>query len=406
MILGRPVVERLRRRPSLVDAVLGLALGAAFLLVPLAVAARLRHKGGMDLDLTAVDIALTVVCALALTQVRRLPLVALVVTSVANLVAMIGGWQVNLAQFGVTLAMFGYALHEPRTRAVRAAAITSVLLGITSVLSAGLRTGEWGRIDVVLWLWTATAVALAIASRRATMVALTDRALRAEETREETARRRVAEDRVRIARELHDVIAHHVAVISVQSGVAEHLIDRDPAGAREALHHVRGSARSVLAELQSVLGVLRQDETALPTAPAPGLADLAGLVATARALGTPVRVEASGPTPTLSPAAGSAAYRLVQEALTNVQKHATGAPTTVRVETSGDHLLLTVTNVAPPRTSPARAADPPHEPIGSGLGLVGMRERVLAAGGTLEVGPTPDSGFRVAALLPLTVEDR
>ena len=115
----------------------------------------------------------------------------------------------------------------------------------------------------MLWLWTAAALGLAVQGRRATIAALQDRARRAEESREETALRRVAEDRVRIARELHDAIAHHAAVISVQAGVAEHLVDRDPAAARDALHHVRESAKAVLAELQSVLGVLRQDETDL-----------------------------------------------------------------------------------------------------------------------------------------------
>lgn len=386
--------------------VLGLTLGAAFVLVPLAIADRLRRRGSAEIVLTAPDIALTVVTALALTQVRRFPRAVLVVTGASVMVSMVGGWQVNLAQLGVTFAMLGYALTQPRARAIRAAGVGSVLLGATSLLTAALRTGEWGRLDVVLWLWLATAVALAIEGRRATMAALTDRALRAEESREETARRRVAEDRVRIARELHDVIAHHVAVISVQSGVAEHLVDRDPAGARAALHHVRGSARSVLAELQSVLGVLRQDETALPTAPAPGLAEIDDLVATARSLGTPVEVDAPATAPPLSLATGSAAYRLVQEALTNVHKHATGAPTVVRIAPEGDHLHLAVVNAAPPRTSAAHVAGTPvADSIGSALGLVGMRERILACGGTLDVGPTPEGGFRVAARLPLVQED-
>ena len=117
---------------------------------------------------------------------------------------------------------------------------------------------------------------------------------------------------MRIARELHDVIAHHVAVISVQSGVAEHLIERDPEAAHEALHHVRASAKSVLTELQSVLGVLRQDENALPTAPVPGLSGLDDLVASFRSIGARVEVEAPNPMPVLTRAADVAASRLVQ----------------------------------------------------------------------------------------------
>ncbi|NTW38933.1 MAG: two-component sensor histidine kinase, partial [Cellulomonadaceae bacterium] len=315
MILRRSLVEPLRRRPTATDAAFGLALGTAFVVIPVLAGARLRHKVGVGLDLTVPDVALTVLCAIALTQVRRHPLAVLAATAVASVVSMVGGWQVNLAQLAVTFAMFAYALAVPRGRAVKAATITSVVLGAVSVLVAGMWRGEWGRQDVVLWLWTATAAAIAIAGRRATMAALEDRALRAEESREETARRRVAEDRVRIARELHDVIAHHVAVISVQSGVAEHLVERDPVAARAALHHVRTSAKSVLTELQSVLGVLRQDEATLPTAPAPGLDGLDDLVASARTMGTPVEVSLPPERPPLSAAADSAAYRLVQEAL-------------------------------------------------------------------------------------------
>jgi signal transduction histidine kinase len=234
------------------------------------------------------------------------------------------------------------------------------------------------------------------------MVALEDRARRAEETRDETARRRVAEDRVRIARELHDVIAHHVAVMSVQSGVAEHLVERDPAAAREALHRVRAAAKSVLSELQSVLGVLRQDESILPTTPAPGLGDLPGLVESFRAMGASVELVVPERTPALSSTAGVAAFRLVQEALTNVQKHAAGASATVTWHIDGDEVQLSVTNARPPSEHPhsLRAA-----PVGSGLGLVGMRERVVAAEGALSSGPTAQGGFRVTARLPLTPED-
>jgi len=409
MSLGRSIVEPLRRRPPVADAVIGLALGTAFVAIPILAGARLRHSEGMDLEITGADITLTVVSALALTQMRRHPLAVLIVTSAATLVSMAGGWQVNLAQLSVTFAMFGYALNRPRKQALTVAAVTSVLLGAASILLAGLWRGEWGRQDVVLWLWTATAIAIAGQSKRAAMTALEDRARRAEESREETARRRVAEDRVRIARELHDVIAHHVAVISVQSGVAEHLVERDPEAARSALHHVRAAARSVLTELQSVLGVLRQDETALPTAPTPGLVGLDGLVASFRAMGATVEVQVPAPLPVMSPAAEITAFRLVQEALTNVQKHASGASAAVRLQTQGAVAVIEVANARPPHplATPHGAAPGPHDtPTGSGLGLVGMRERVLAAGGSLETGPTTDGGFRVAARLPLAQEDR
>lgn len=398
-----------RRRPTgqrLSDAVLAAGLGAAFILVPQVARTRLHPNPVFDLQLTAPDVALTAVSAVALSQVRRHPLAALVLTSVAGLVALAGGWQVNLALPAVSVAMLGYGLTHPRRQTLLAAGATSLTLGLAAVLVAGWWRGEWGRQDVALWIWLATAVALAVAGRRAAMAALEDRALRAEQSREETARRRVAEDRVRIARELHDVIAHHVAVIGVQAGVAEHLVERDPAGARASLHEVRGAARSVLAELQSVLGVLRQDESILPTDPSPGLAQLDQLVAAARSMGTPITVSRADGLPTLDPTADNAAYRLVQEALTNVHRHTSGAPTTVTLRPDDGHLEVTVVNSPPAGDEPLVPGPLGAADLGSGLGLRGMRERVQAAGGSLEVGPTPAGGFRVAARLPLAQELR
>lgn len=411
MDVDRLVVEPLRRRPAVADLLLAVALGALFLVGPLLAPNGLRDTGNLDLTPTGPGVALTVLSALTLTQWRRHSAVSIVAMTMVTAVSMVGGWEVYLAGPALILAVYGYTVRAPRVRALAAAAAVSLAIAL-----AGLVRGEWGQHDkVVLLLWTATAAAAAVQSRRATIAALEDRARRAEESREETARRRVAEDRVRIARELHDVIAHHVAVMSVQSGVAEHLVERDPAAARAALAHVRAASRAVLAELQSVLGVLRQDETALPTAPAPGLSALDVLIASFRAMGG--RVETAFPPflPALSPAADVAAFRLVQEALTNIQKHASGAPAVVHVEALGVEALgveaqgavalVEVTNGRPAGQG-AAAAGTHAPPTGSGLGLMGMRERVLAAGGSLETGPTADGGFRVAARLPLSQEDR
>ncbi len=407
MSLGRSAVGPFLRRPSIADTVIGLTLGAAFVAVPLLAGDRLARDRGITIDITRPDVALTVVSALALTQMRRRPLAALAAAAAASLVSIVGGWQANLAQLAVAITLFAFAAQRPRRQALIAATVTSVLLGAAAVLVAGMAHGQWGRQDVVLWSWLATAASIAISSRRATMAGLEDRARRAEETREETARRRVAEDRVRIARELHDVIAHHVAVISVQSGVAEHLVDRDPAAAKAALRHVRTSAKSVLVELQSVLGVLRQEEATLPTAPTPGLSALPELVASSRALGEEVEVDAPDSMPALAPAGGVAAFRMVQEALTNVHKHASGAPTTITVRIVGPVAEVDVANGRAPQldASTPQVAAPTPAWGGSGLGLLGMRERVLAAGGSLETGPTADGGFRVAARLPVARDE-
>jgi signal transduction histidine kinase len=410
MDLGLTATAPWRRHPAIADALVPALLAMLFLVVPvvvrLAVAGGLpvpEGRGPVDLALTGPDIALTLVSAIALTARRHRPLVVLVATAAVTAVAIAGGWQVNLAQLAVAVALFNYGLRRPRPATIVAGALAAATLGSLSALMVVVGEAGWGRQDVVLWLCTAAAVAIAVQSRRATIEALEDRARRAEESREETIRRRVAEDRVRLARELHDVIAHHVAVISVQAGVAEHVVDKNPLAARQALGIVRSSAKTVLAELQSVLGVLRQDETTLPTAPAPGLLRLDDLVASFGAMGTSVHVDAPQPLPQLPPAADVVAYRTVQEALTNVHKHAAGAATTISISPRVGVLEIEVRNERPPAS-----LDPVGAPAagggdwtGSGLGLVGMEERVAAAGGVLQTGPTADGGFRVTASLPL-----
>ncbi|NCT90804.1 two-component sensor histidine kinase [Cellulomonas sp. APG4] len=406
---GRAAMGWIRRHPATSDLVLGAGLTLLFVIGAMAAPGWLDEGAPVDLTLTPPGVALTVLTGAALTQRRRRPAATLVVATAATAASVAAGWQVHLAPLALALTMYGYTVRSNRARALVAAGAAAITVGIGGVV-AGVRRDDWDRLDtIILLVGTSTAIALAVQARRATIAALEDRARRAEESREATARRRVAEERVTIARELHDVIAHHVAVMSVHSGVAEHLLERDPAAARAAIGHVRDAGRAVLSELQSVLGVLRQDETALPTAPAPGLAALEGLLASFRATGAPLETRIPTPLPVLPPAVDAAALRLVQEALTNVQKHAAAASTTVRLEVDGGSVLVVVTNARPPDRSPTPdpgGPDVPDTRPGSGLGLVGMRERVVAAGGSLETGPTPHGGFMVAARLPLTQEDR
>jgi signal transduction histidine kinase len=207
--------------------------------------------------------------------------------------------------------------------------------------------------------------------------------------------RQVGEQRLELAQELHDVLAHHISLINVQASVALHLLDERPEQARPALTNIKAASRDALHELRSALDVLRRGEAA-PRSPAPRLADLTDLVEGVRASGLDVRLDVRlavrldmvAPPEPLPAALELAAYRIVQEALTNVARHAGAGRATVRLVVD-DQLTIEVTDDGRGGEAPA------------GNGIRGMRERAAALGGTVEAGPGPDGGFRVVAHLPL-----
>jgi signal transduction histidine kinase len=205
----------------------------------------------------------------------------------------------------------------------------------------------------------------------------------------------LAEERSRIARELHDIIAHCVSVMVVQAGAAEDLLDRDPARARAPLRSVQETGRQAVGELHRMLGLLRGEGARPALAPQPGTADLAELTGHMAAVGLPVELTVEGPERPLPPGVDLAVYRIVQEALTNALKHA--APTTARVVLRYDERSVRV-SVHDTGRAGARAGTDPDR---LGHGLLGMRERVGLYGGTLATGRTGDGGFAVTASLPL-----
>ncbi|GAA2116528.1 histidine kinase [Kitasatospora saccharophila] len=215
----------------------------------------------------------------------------------------------------------------------------------------------------------------------------------------ERARRTLLEERARIARELHDVVAHHMSVITVQADSAPYRIAGLPPAAVEEFGQIAAAARGSLAEMRRLLGVLRADGSAPDKTPQPGLADLPKLLATAGQAGVRAElaveegVSALGPVPD---AVALSAYRVVQEALANVVRHAPGATAEVRLSPADGALALTVRNGPPPGRAAAVESSG-----GTGQGLVGMRERVRLLAGTLDTGPTADGGYRVSAVLPL-----
>ncbi len=229
-----------------------------------------------------------------------------------------------------------------------------------------------------------------VRSRRAEREAIEARLAAMEASRDAEAREAVQAERLRIARDLHDVVAHSIATINVQAGAASRVVEAQPALAREALDEIRQASKSAMDELRATLRVLRSDGTELELAPAPGLAQVSALVEAH----PDAELSITGTAPDdLDAGVQLAAYRIVQEALTNTLKHARGSAVHVHLDHHDDHLEVAVTN------DDTGAPDPDAAP-GGGHGLIGLRERAEAVGGSLRSGPRLDGGFSVEATLP------
>ncbi|MFF5109151.1 sensor histidine kinase [Streptosporangium sp. NPDC000509] len=238
------------------------------------------------------------------------------------------------------------------------------------------------------WLVATVILGETTRSRRAYLDEVERRAVEAERTREEAALRRADEERLWIAQELHDTLTHNISVINVQASVAMHLLDRDPGLSREALAVIKESGREAMRELRASLGVLRQSD---PDGPEAGLDRLPRLVARAEAVGLPVKVLVVGERGELAQDVDRAAYRIAQEAFTNVLRHAGPASITLTTEYRPETIVLRVEDDGESSAEVTRY----------GMGLIGMRERAVAAGGSLTAGPRPQGGFAVRAELPL-----
>jgi signal transduction histidine kinase len=248
----------------------------------------------------------------------------------------------------------------------------------------------WDAATGLIWAAAPLAAGVAVRNRRGYVTAIQERARQAEASREDEARRRVAEERVRIARELHDVLAHSIAVIGIQSGVAAHLIASQPAKAQQALWHINDASNAALAELRSTIGLLRDsDEATAPTRPLPRLEQLDDLIDQVRATGLTVRTHLSGDLTRIPTEMSLVSYRVLQEALTNVIKHAQARAVELTVAADDHQLRLDV------RDDGIGAAE--HDC--DGHGRIGMRERVHALGGVFRDGPEP-TGYAVHAAIP------
>jgi signal transduction histidine kinase len=326
---------------------------------------------------------------------RRYPVAVLGASALGTLGFMIVGPVRGPILLGSALAVYTVSSVVERRLALGIGAITVLILGGTSMR---LSVEAWDEpVNAIAFVWTALAIAVgeAVRNRRAFVAAIEERARRAEHTREEEARRRVAEERMRIARELHDIVGHHIALINVQAGVASHLLTSSPDQARQALAHVREAGRSALAELSATVTVLRQgDETDddAPHEPTPGLDRLPELLDSFDRAGLRVSRRDEGQPRSLPATVDLTAYRVVQESLTNVRKHAGTSVARLHLAYRRDLLHIEVEDDGPGPGDPGP---------GTGHGLIGMRERAASVGGSFRAGRGPDGGFRVSVDLPL-----
>jgi signal transduction histidine kinase len=302
----------------------------------------------------------------------------------------------NAGPVSVLIALYTVASLCERRRSLSALGVTAAAVLVVLIAS----WDELTAIDVIanyLVFGTAWILGDNVRTRRQYVAELEEKAVRMEAEREAQAQRAAAAERTRIARELHDVVAHSVSVMTVQAGAARRVLDQagaDP-DVREAIATVEATGREALAELRRVVGVLREDGESAGVAPQPGVADLPALVARAREAGLSVELEVEGEPRPLPSGVDLSAYRIAQEAITNTLKHAGPARAQVRVCYGAEALEVQVVD-----DGRGAAADP--APPGGGNGLVGMRERVALFGGELRAGPRAGGGYEVKARLPIS----
>jgi signal transduction histidine kinase len=382
----------LHMRPLLRDRrVLDGALAAV-----LAVWAVLEVTTGDPVGSTPVTAAAGLLVALAVTFRRRFPIGSLVFAMATGIAqALADGSLTQTAAPAVAFLILAYSASAYRTGRAAALGLLLAVAGIEAATLIESETGTYGHtagdyLFNMLWPTAAWLVGFALRGRALRIAGLENETARLAREREERARAAVAEERARIARDLHDVVAHNVSVMVVQATAAEEVLAREPERARAPLLAIQETGTQALNEMRRLLGILRADDRELTLGRQPGLASLNALVGEFRDAGLPVEVSVEGEGRQLPPGVDLAAYRIVEEALTNALKHAGGAATRVSIRHADGTVELEV-------------ADDGPGPVGGdgGHGLIGMRERAAMYGGTLEAGARVGRGFAVRARLPL-----
>jgi signal transduction histidine kinase len=333
------------------------------------------------------DAALLLVAAAALVLAdrRRHPLTVLAISTAAVAAYSLLGYVNGAALLSPTVALYTVAVTVPAR-----SALTAALLTLAALMSSTAAANPFGITGGGFYLIPALVAAalfggIAVSNRRAYVASIQARA-------NDEASRRVGEERLRIARELHDVVAHTMSTINVQATAAAQVFAEQPEITATALQAIRQASKDGLRELRTILDVLRQADDAEPTGPAPGLAEVESLVSNAVQAGLPTKLQVTGAATPLARPVEVAAYRIIQEGLTNAIRHAGPASATVSLTYSGGELLIEVAD-------DGRGALVHDGAIGHGL--IGMRERAAAAGGTMRAGSAPGGGYLVTAQLPI-----
>jgi signal transduction histidine kinase len=377
--------------PLLVDGLIAAGLTA---LSVVTLAAGARDIGSYSES----SIALLLLQTVPLVVRRVAPIPVFVVTAAATLLHALQAQDTLNTTLGSLIALFTVGEYAERRVSLTAYAVLALAMGALIAVRGGLPQALGGLVQTELALLACWVLGSWARERRAYVGTVEDRAARADRERAAQAERAVGQERQRIARELHDVVTHHVSVIVIQAGAALRALERRPVDAREAVEAIDSTARLALADMRRMLGILGTPaitaaEDASPE-PMPGLDRLGELLEAVRAAGLPVELAIDGTPRPLEPGVELSAYRIVQEALTNTLKHAAGARARVDVRYEPDTLEVRVAD----RGGQGGAALGALEP--GGRGLIGMRERVAMFGGALDAGPS-DGGFRVVARLPI-----
>ncbi|MEU0565409.1 sensor histidine kinase [Nonomuraea sp. NPDC005983] len=343
--------------------------------------------------------ALLIASGVAVVARRRWPVLVFTITALASLIYFGLGYPQRLSCLGLFVAMYTVAAYGDGRRSLLIAGAGTTALSVGWLIPAADIEPRVALGWVFLRIGAtviSTTLGESVRSRRVIAADALERAELAERARDEEARARVDAERLRIAREVHDTVAHAIAIINVQSGVTAHVLHKRPEQAREALRTIEQTSSRALREMRAILGVLREGDEREPH---PGLDQIHELTGKARDAGLDIAIEQTSPVTPLPSAVGSAAYRIVQESITNVIRHVGPTRVTVVLEPSDDALRIRVIDEGSraPSHVPARTGSSPT----AGRGIVGMRERCRLLGGELDAKPRPGGGFEVTARLPL-----